>query len=535
MTPHLEAINDSLLADCERGAEINISNLLTLLGDNKNTAIGRKYGFADIKSYEDYKRAVPVTGYEEHREYIERMRNGENDQLTVYPVIAYCRTSGSTGLPKFIPVTDQVFRHYPLHISRYKSTLAAGNSMRFSINSYRCDPDGAVGNEKVFSEVLYKYYHDMGKLDLSHMIGGMELFFVPEICDIMYAKAYSALCADDMAILEGVYINEVIDFFRYIEDHWQELIRDISERRIPEDRDLPVRVRERLLSSPASKERIRTLERECQKGFEGIAKRLWPGLRLVCSAAVRSSVTEQKLLRGYIGDIPRYNMIYAATETVMGMATGVNTFDNVLIPTCGFFEFMPAGEEGGDTLLPHELEVGREYEIIVTTYSGFYRYRIGDVLKVAGYIGEAPLLEFCYRKDLALNLAGEKLTLPQLENAFSALRDEGIEVENYLLGQTVGSMPRRYFAALTLGRETGADVSKRLDTALCRLNYDYEDLRELRIIDRPLVTVLDRHSFDRLSAAVRTGNTIHNKSNHIITTRYTQKEWKELCRNAREE
>ncbi len=52
----------------------------------------------------------------------------------------------------------------------------------------------------------------------------------------------------------------------------------------------------------------------------------------------------------------------------------------------------------GRPLLMDELEVGKEYELIVTNLSGFYRYRLGDVIRVTGYHNECPMLVFSYRK-----------------------------------------------------------------------------------------------------------------------------------------
>ena len=57
-----------------------------------------------------------------------------------------------------------------------------------------------------------------------------------------------------------------------------------------------------------------------------------------------------------------------------------------------------------------QLEVGKEYEIIITNLSGFYRYRIRDVIRVAGYHGRTPQITFSYRISQMVNLAAEKTT-----------------------------------------------------------------------------------------------------------------------------
>lgn len=57
-----------------------------------------------------------------------------------------------------------------------------------------------------------------------------------------------------------------------------------------------------------------------------------------------------------------------------------------------------------------QLEPGKKYEILLTNLSGFYRYKLKDVIEVVGYHNEAPLIRFAYRKNQLINLAGEKIT-----------------------------------------------------------------------------------------------------------------------------
>ena len=88
----------------------------------------------------------------------------------------------------------------------------------------------------------------------------------------------------------------------------------------------------------------------------------------------------------------------------MGVVTEVESMDYTLIPQGGYYEFLPVDAEGDETALRtqtlklNELEVGQDYEIIITNFSGFYRYRIGDVVTVNGYEGESPKICFKYRK-----------------------------------------------------------------------------------------------------------------------------------------
>lgn len=86
---------------------VNEKLLLQILDDNKDTEYGRKYGFADIKSYEGFRRAVPVITYDDISGYVDRMIDGEKNILTAYPYQHMNETSGTVGRAKRIPMTDR--------------------------------------------------------------------------------------------------------------------------------------------------------------------------------------------------------------------------------------------------------------------------------------------------------------------------------------------------------------------------------------------------------------------------------------------
>ena len=98
-----------------KGPEVNEQLLMQILQDNKDTEYGKKYGFADIKTVEEYQQKVPVIVYDHVAEAIERMAAGEQNVLTAYPFKHMNETSGTIGAPKKIPMTQkqaEVFARY---------------------------------------------------------------------------------------------------------------------------------------------------------------------------------------------------------------------------------------------------------------------------------------------------------------------------------------------------------------------------------------------------------------------------------------
>ena len=89
----------------------------------------------------------------------------------------------------------------------------------------------------------------------------------------------------------------------------------------------------------------------------------------------------------------------------MGINLKENSGQYILVPGAMFFEFIPIHEnnlEEGDNiskvLFIDQLEIDESYEIVITNFSGLYRYRMGDVIKIIGYHNASPIIEFQYRK-----------------------------------------------------------------------------------------------------------------------------------------
>ena len=102
-------------AETKSPMETTISLLMKLLRDNKDTECGRRYGFADIHSVEEYQQKVPVVVYDNIAPELERMMMGEKNILTAYPFNHFNETSGTVGVPKVVPMTEQqeaVFARY---------------------------------------------------------------------------------------------------------------------------------------------------------------------------------------------------------------------------------------------------------------------------------------------------------------------------------------------------------------------------------------------------------------------------------------
>lgn len=98
---------------------------------------------------------------------------------------------------------------------------------------------------------------------------------------------------------------------------------------------------------------------------------------------------------------------YGASEAKINIPMKPGTPAGALAVFSSFFEFIP--EEGGEPLLAHELEDGKNYELVLTTNAGLYRYRLKDLVHVDGFTGTTPNLYFLTKLADVANLAQEKI------------------------------------------------------------------------------------------------------------------------------
>ena len=478
---------------------VNRELLSTLLSDNSGTEYGRRYRFSEIKDADDYRKMVPLTTYEDYETYIDRMtENGEKNLLTAYPVVYYASTSGTSGSPKKIPVTDRgldVFRKYA------SSVMLAVISEFYQNTKYQDSPAGLRMMMVSFSRNPLPSGVDFGSISAACMTEKSiellpyiastprEVMFCRDNADLKYLHARYGLAQKDIVYLTGAYIPALLDMANYIREHWEMLVTDIREGKIDRTIQMPDTLRETLEASlKPDPERADALEIEFKKGIgDNILRRIWPKLSAVSAiwAGNFHSYT-RKIQDAFTGRaIPFYTMSYASSEGIFGVAR--HPFDQCycMIPGSCFFEFIPMDGKAADTedpnpktLLIDELEDGKEYELVITNQSGFYRYRMGDVIKVIGFYNETPMIAFKYRKKNIVSIAGEKFTEDHLLSAVREFeRRSGINVIDFCMYPDRDVVPGRYVILLepeeVVPQERLAECQDILSEELARASTSY--------------------------------------------------------------
>lgn len=209
--------------------------------------------------------------------------------------------------------------------------------------------------------------------------------------------------------IRAPYAAGIIRAFALLEIKWEQMCDDIKcgfpSLEIPDMamRDVVVEV----LAGPQLdlSKRIRAF---CEvKDWGGIVRRLWPNIRFMKCVCTGSMEQYYQKLKYYAEEIHVLGGDYFASECCVGINLDILQTPQltrfVLLPTAAYFEFLPYRFDEETDLSPHKtddfssVEVGKMYEIVVTTYRGLFRYRLGDVVRVVGFHNESPEVEFLMR------------------------------------------------------------------------------------------------------------------------------------------
>lgn len=431
--------------------------LLRLLDENKNTEYGKKYGFAGIHSIEEYRAKVPLSTYDDYEPYIRRMvENDEHDLITVYEPKHYAVSSGSIGVPKHIPVSEAELEKY----SKYGTSMFFGVLDEYYRNTTGRSVKPGFGVNCVelrFQETKYGVPKGAISGNIMKQIKDITKYFMEPPWDVInpkanmdlkYLRARYALARRDITFIDGAFMTALVDLIDYIRTNWEMLVQDIRDGIINEEVDIPQEIRQKLAAGiKPDPKRADELETEFKKGVDRIIPRIWPDIQGVGSIGTGGFFTYSKKMRRYTGrNVPFDNLSYAASEGLFATARHMGDTSYVLIPEGGFYEFIPAKAEDDSVILTmDELEEGEDYEIIITNLSGFYRYRIKDVIRVTGFYNEAPLVQFVYRKSQLLSIAGEKTNEEAVRWSIEEfMKDTGLKINDYSVHADTNTEPGHY-------------------------------------------------------------------------------------------
>ena len=486
--------------------------LLGLIRDNEETEIGILYGFKDIHSIDDFRKKVPVHTYDDLAPYIERMMAGEKNILTVYPFNHLNTTSGTVGVPKYIPMTDrqqQVFMKYNfLYLNGLKAEFLPPewmNGKTFCTSEGTCttlDNGITVGCASAKNaEFLKDESNQQGQMLRTIYTSPVEAMVPAPGTDTKYLHIRFALMEKNLTGIVTGFYNMLAHLFQYLADNYEMLIDDIEKGTIHPGVKMSEEVRQSVLKqiAPAPERAAELREAFADGSDKPFLKKVWPNLIYLNGAGGDGlAVYDRKIKEQFSGDL--VSNLYAgvtSSEGLWSVPAGMDTLDNILAAGSAFMEFLPveAGDDFSQAVLMDVLEVGKTYELIITNYCGFYRYRMSDAVKVTGYINETPLVQFMYRVNKTISVALEKTTELALDKTVSDTAQElGFKLSDYCVYPNSDVNPGRYDFLIEPDKETEGLTIEALEEAVYKhlsvANPRYSYAVEHDMLTRPKVLLL---------------------------------------------
>ncbi len=351
--------------------------VMRLMRENSRTVYGSNLKFNLIHSLDDFRRAVPLTDYDDYFPYIERIANGERGILTAYLTEHFTTLSGYKKLPvsRWDVQMGYDYRFCSsFYIAGSKGLLSDGMTLNLVDNSVDRLPTGVtVGN--LLGRLLVKRKFDNDKI----YVIPVEVANPPDRADISYMQALFALKQKNVSLAMCEHFSYMVNMLRFIEKHWPRLADDI-EQGIPYNQPDVQRADE-----------IRHIMEDHHIGSQ-LLPLLWPDLHCVMVFDVDNLNANFELFRTYCGK--GIHFLFTGISFPEGTLSTTIKLDDpqtVLIPDSIFYEFKPKDARGYDHLLTlDQLEIGKSYEMIITNLSGLYRYKTHRNVLVVGHYHDTP-------------------------------------------------------------------------------------------------------------------------------------------------
>ncbi|MCH2129432.1 MAG: GH3 auxin-responsive promoter family protein [Pirellulaceae bacterium] len=452
---------------------------------NGASEFARHHGLNPQTTVEAFRRQMPITTYADYHPYIERVKEGDTSAMfgPRTKVLMFALTSGTTSESKYIPVTDEFLKEY-----------RRGWNL-WGVQTFRQHLD-LVRKHVVQLTSDWQQFNTSAGIPCGN-ISGLAVATAPRISDPMFllprslikvtnsfAKQYTALRLAVASPTVGMIItanpSTLVEFARLADQQRELIIRDIHDGTLAVKDEIPPGIRDVVLSDcrRANPTRARMLDQMVNRKGSLLPRDFWPDMSVLAVWTGGSVGAYLPRLKEYYGEVTFRDHGLSASEGRMTIPLDAGTSDGMLDFAHSYFEFVPEGELESDSptiLESHELEVGQNYYILLTTSSGFYRYNIHDVVRCTGYRGTAPLLKFLNKGSCFSSITGEKLSEFQVVTAVqSAFQRIGVPLDTFTVAPTFADPPG-YVLLLESGSWEGkqAALAREVDRELSQMNCEY--------------------------------------------------------------
>ncbi|RRT51376.1 hypothetical protein B296_00043381 [Ensete ventricosum] len=413
-----------------------------------------------------------------------------------------------------------VCREYP---------IGNGKALQFIYSSKQAKTKGGLTATTATTNVYRseQFKHTMKDIR-SQCCSPDEVIFGPDFQQSLYCHLLCGLIySDEVQIVSSTFAHSLVHAFRTFEQAWEELCTDIREGVLSSRITVPsmrAAVSKLLNPNPGLADSIHN---KCSRlsNWYGVIPALWPNAKYVYGIMTGSMEPYLNKLRHYAGSLPLMSADYGSSEGWIGanvnpsLPPELATF--AVLPNLGYYEFIPLEKpegpetENGTASTIHyveaepegltEVEVGKQYEVVVTNFTGLYRYRLGDIVRIAGFRNSTPELQFVCRRSLMLSINIDKNTEKDLQLAVEAaaklLAEEKLEVVDFTSHVDTSTETGHYVVFWELSSDAAEEVLRSCCNCLDLSFVDagYVGSRKAGAIGALELRVVPRGTFQKIS------------------------------------
>jgi hypothetical protein len=442
--------------------EVQTESFQKLVDEAALTRFGLEHNFSNIRSIKDFQQVVPIRTYEDFKPYIDLLREGQQNVLWPSKLKWFAKSSGTTDAKsKFIPVTQEALEE--CHYKGGKDLLALWYNLKPDAKLYAGKTLVVGGSSKINPFNEEGYTGDLSAIIIRNLPIWVELRRIP---------------SRDIALMEN----------------WEEKIEAMAQATKEEDVSILAGVPSWTL---VLLKRIMEL-----KGTNNI-KEIWPNLELYMHGGVSFKPYRAQFEKLIPSPNMGYVETYNASEGFFAIQDQLNSEELLLMMDYGiFYEFLPVEEIGAKnprTVGLNDVEIGRNYALIISTNAGLWRYMVGDTVK---FTNKFPFrIQVSGRTKHFINAFGEEL---MVENSDYAIQQASIKtgalVSDYTAAPIYMGDDAQGAHEWAIEFEKAPDCINsfrtELDNALKSVNTDYEAKRAFDLnLRAPEIRVLPQGSF----------------------------------------
>ncbi|KAL6608308.1 hypothetical protein ACP70R_041371 [Stipagrostis hirtigluma subsp. patula] len=489
--------------------------LAEILGRNADAEYLVKCGLAGAVDRVTFRAKVPMVTYEELQPYIQRIADGDRAPILSgpgHPISEFLTSSGTSGGErKLMPIVDdELDRRQLLYtlfmpvMNQYVPGLDKGKGLYFLFVKSGTKTRGGLPARTALTSY---YSSDRFAHDVYHACTSpREAILCSDTSQSMYAHMVCGLCQrHDVVRVGAVFASGLLRAIRFLQQNWEQMAADIEHGTLSPRAVTDPAVREAVAGIlRPDPELARFIRAECSKDdWSGIITRIWPNTKYLDAIVTGSMAQYVPALAYYGGGLPMASVVYASSECYFGLnlrpMCDPSEVSYTIMHNMAYFEFLPmeftdaAAASASQLVDLAGVEVGREYEVVITTYAGLYRYRVGDVLRVAGFHNAAPRFRFVRRNSVLLSIEADKTDEAELQRAVerassAMLRPRGAAVLDYTSRACTESVPGHYVVYWELMATSNKEATVEKKETLDRCCLEMEEAmnavyRQSRVAD----------------------------------------------------